>query len=94
MTVANYEYLVYSELLPGQRRRCEVRATGIMVVSHRTPARSRRFGPVVDEGRRTRRYHQHFMVARLDLDIDGTGNTVYQVESEAPADSTTRTGSA
>jgi primary-amine oxidase len=28
-------------------------------------------------------YHQHFIVARLDLDIDGQPNTVYAVESEA-----------
>ncbi len=28
-------------------------------------------------------YHQHFLVARLDLDIDGDENTVMEVDSEA-----------
>lgn len=28
-------------------------------------------------------YHQHFLVARLDLDVDGDGNTVLEVDSEA-----------
>jgi len=28
-------------------------------------------------------FHQHFIVARLDLDVDGAANTVYASESEA-----------
>ena len=27
-------------------------------------------------------FHQHFIVARMDLDVDGTDNTVYQTETE------------
>ena len=30
-------------------------------------------------------FHQHFIVARLDLDVDGTDNTVYCCDSEAAA---------
>jgi Copper amine oxidase, enzyme domain/Amino acid permease len=39
-------------------------------------------GELVDE-RTYAPYHQHFLVARLDLDIDGQDNTVYMSESEA-----------
>jgi primary-amine oxidase len=39
-------------------------------------------GALVDE-RTYAPYHQHFIVARLDLDIDGRPNTVYACESEA-----------
>ena len=28
-------------------------------------------------------FHQHFLVAKLDLDIDGVENTVYEVDSVA-----------
>ena len=28
-------------------------------------------------------FHQHFLVARLDMDVDGTDNTVYMTESYA-----------
>ena len=83
VTVANYEYLVYWSFYQDGTIECEVRATGIMVVSHLDPGQEHPFGPLVDE-RTYAPYHQHFLVARLDLDIDGAGNTVYQVDSEAP----------
>ena len=39
-------------------------------------------GTLVDE-RTYAPFHQHFLVARLDLDIDGGDNTVYMSESYA-----------
>jgi primary-amine oxidase len=39
------------------------------------------FGALV-ERRTYAPYHQHFIVARLDLDVDGEDNTVYAVDSE------------
>ncbi|WP_432523981.1 primary-amine oxidase [Kineococcus sp. SYSU DK006] len=81
-TVANYEYLVYWRLYLDGTVECEVRATGIMVTTplaegQETPAT----GTLVD----TRTYapfHQHFLVARLDLDVDGQRQTVFEVDSE------------
>ena len=69
-TVANYEYLVYWRFYQDGNIECEVRATGIMVTTPFAEGSSPAHGTVVD----TRTYapfHQHFLVARLDLDIDG-----------------------
>ena len=83
VTVANYEYLVYWRFYQDGNIECEVRATGILVTSHTDAAGSRRQnGTLVDE-RTYAPFHQHFIVARLDLDIDGPGNTVYASESLA-----------
>jgi primary-amine oxidase len=81
VTVANYEYLVYWRFYQDGNIECEVRATGIMVTSS-FPAGPPATGTVVDQ-RTYAPYHQHFIVARLDLDIDGEPNTVSAVESRA-----------
>ena len=84
VTVANYEYLVYWRFYQDGSIECEVRATGIMVTSHAAPGRSPANGTLVDQGLYAP-FHQHFIVARLDLDVDGTDNTVYVSESKAAA---------
>jgi primary-amine oxidase len=82
VTVANYEYLLYWRLYPDGAIECEVRATGIMV-STRYPRDARPpFGAQVDH-QTYAPFHQHFIVARLDLDVDGRQNTVYASDSEA-----------
>ncbi len=82
-TVANYEYLVYWRFYQDGNIECEVRATGIMVTTpflegEKPPP----FGTVVDKNTYAP-YHQHFLVARLDLDVDGDENTVVEVDSMA-----------
>lgn len=85
VTVANYEYLVYWRLYQDGSIECHVRATGIMVVGHLPEGEPARHGTMVDT-RTYAPYHQHFLIARLDLDVDGAdGNTVHTVES-APGD--------
>ncbi|HEX3515328.1 MAG TPA: primary-amine oxidase [Trebonia sp.] len=85
VTVANYEYLVYWRFYQDGSIECEVRATGIMVTSHTAAPGSRPGnGTIVDQGIYAP-FHQHFIVARLDLDVDGTGNTVYATESKPAA---------
>jgi primary-amine oxidase len=83
-TVANYEYLVYWRLYEDGSIECEVRATGIMVTApfpegepappHGTEVDTRTYAPI----------HQHFIVARLDLEVDGPDNTVVMTETEQP----------
>jgi primary-amine oxidase len=81
-TVANYEYLVYWRFYQDGNIECEVRATGIMVTTSFAEGEQPPYGALIDE-RTYAPYHQHFLVARLDMDVDGEGNTVYMSESEA-----------
>jgi primary-amine oxidase len=82
-TVANYEYLVYWRFYQDGSIECEVRATGLMVTTpYDEQAGPPATGTVVDE-RTYAPFHQHFVVARLDLDVDGDDNTVMEVDSRA-----------
>ncbi len=82
-TVANYEYLIYWRFYQDGNIECEVRATGLMVTTpfaeNGSPPPT---GTVVDN-RTYAPFHQHFLVARLDLDVDGDQNTVMEVDSRA-----------
>ncbi len=82
VTVGNYEYLVYWRLYQDGNIESEVRATGIMVTTNFPADRQPPYGTLVDE-RTYAPFHQHFLVARLDLDVDGESNTVHATESEA-----------
>jgi len=85
VTVANYEYLVYWRFYQDGNIECEVRATGIVVTSHLRSGDRPENGTLVDRHAYAP-FHQHFIVARLDLDVDGPDNTVYAVSSEAAGD--------
>ncbi|HUA71301.1 MAG TPA: primary-amine oxidase [Solirubrobacteraceae bacterium] len=78
-TVANYEYLVYWRFYQDGNIQCEVRATGLMVTTPFADG-APPFGTVIDN-RTYAPFHQHFIVARLDLDVDGEANTVYAAEA-------------
>ena len=82
VTVANYEYLVYWRFYQDGNIECEIRATGIMVTTPVAAGQPHPNGTLIDE-RTYAPFHQHFLVARLDLDIDGSDNTVYMTESYA-----------
>ena len=79
-TVANYEYIVYWRFYQDGNIECEVRATGIMVTTSFNEGEHPPYGTLVDN-RTYAPHHQHFLVARLDLDVDGEENTVYMSES-------------
>jgi primary-amine oxidase len=81
-TVANYEYLVYWRFYQDGSIECEVRATGLMVTSYFAEGGQPATGTLVDQ-RTYAPFHQHFIVARLDLDVDGPGNTVFACDSRA-----------
>ena len=81
-TVANYEYIVYWRFYQDGNIECEVRATGIMVTTpYDLEAGAPRTGTKVDNATYAP-IHQHFIVARLDLDVDGPTQTVVEVDSE------------
>ncbi|CUR55285.1 Amine oxidase [metagenome] len=82
-TVANYEYLLYWRFYEDGNIECEVRATGLMVTTpYDAETGPPPTGTVVDE-RTYAPFHQHFLVARLDLDVDGNENTMMEVDSMA-----------
>jgi primary-amine oxidase len=85
VTVANYEYLVYWRFYQDGNIECEIRATGLMVTTPmQADSDSSPYGTTID--RRTYApFHQHFVVAKLDLDIDGEENTVVEVDSVTAA---------
>ena len=80
VTVANYEYIVYWRFYEDGNIECEVRATGIMVVTHVEDGQAHPHGTLVDT-RTYAPYHQHFLVARLDLEPDGRTTTVVRSET-------------
>jgi len=83
ITVANYEYLVYWRFYQDGNIECEVRASGLMVTTPmENDGDSSPYGTTVDK-RTYAPFHQHFIVAKLDLDIDGGDNTVVEVDSVA-----------
>ncbi|MEH3075434.1 MAG: primary-amine oxidase [Quadrisphaera sp.] len=90
-TVANYEYLVYWRLHQDGAVSCEVRATGIMVTTPLPPGEATPATGVLVDERTYAPNHQHFIVARLDLDVDRdlstpgalATNTVVEVDSVA-----------
>ncbi|MGC5247788.1 primary-amine oxidase [Gordonia sp. DT219] len=81
VTVANYEYLVYWRFYQDGNIECEVRATGIMVTTPLPPGMSSYPNGTVVDDRTYAPFHQHFLVARLDIDIDGADNTVFASET-------------
>lgn len=80
VTVANYEYLTYWRFYEDGNIECEIRATGIMVVTHLEQGQPHPHGALVDQ-RTYAPFHQHFLVARLDLEPDGRTNTVHRTET-------------
>lgn len=83
VTVANYEYLVYWRFYQDGNIECEVRATGIMVTTPFAGDEPPPYGTAVDD-QTYAPIHQHFVTARLDLDIDGPDNTVVMTETVRP----------
>lgn len=80
-TIANYDYLIYWRFYQDASIECEVRATGTVITTQFAEGTRPPYGGVVDE-RTYAPYHQHFLIARLDLDVDGERNTVYVTEVE------------
>jgi primary-amine oxidase len=83
-TVGNYEYLIYWRFYQDGNIECEVRATGLMVTTSLPEGRPTPPSGVLVDERTYAPFHQHFIVARLDLDVDGETNTVVATESAAP----------
>jgi primary-amine oxidase len=80
-TIGNYEYGFFWYLRQDGSIESEVKATGIVATAAVPPGESPRSGGLVAEGVNGM-IHQHFFNVRLDVDLDGGPNSVYEVHTE------------
>ena len=84
-TVGNYEYGFFWYLYLDGTIQMEVKLTGIVGVSAVAAGRERQeFAPLIAPGLASP-VHQHLFNFRLDFDLDGVANRVYEVNTEALA---------
>ncbi len=83
-TVGNYEYGFFWYFYLDGNIQLEIKLSGIMSPMAIEPGAQPEFANVVGEGVAAP-HHQHLFCARLDLDVDGPVNDVYEVEAEAVA---------
>jgi primary-amine oxidase len=81
VTVDNYEYAFYWRFYQDGAIEFEARATGIILTAAAEPGEAPKHGTLVAP-QLSGLYHQHVFCARVDLDVDGSDNTVVEVSSE------------
>lgn len=81
-TVANYEYGFYWYFYQDGTIEVEVKLTGIMSTGALPPGEKTRYGQVLNADGLYAPIHQHLFNFRLDMDVDGLANEVYEVELE------------
>ncbi len=81
-TVENYEYGFFWYLYPDGNIQLEVKLTGILSLGALQPGEKSKYGNLIAPQLYAPN-HQHFFNVRLDFDIDGQPNTVYQVDTVA-----------
>ena len=82
-TVGNYEYASYWYLYQHGGIEFEIKATGIINTVACEPGRASRYGNEVMPGV-VGQIHQHLFCARLDMDVDGPGNSVVEYNVVVP----------
>ena len=80
-TVGNYEYGFYWYLYLDGNIQLEAKLTGIVSPMAVAPGEVPPFANMIAPGLAAP-HHQHLFSARLDFDLDGTANSVYEVEAE------------
>jgi primary-amine oxidase len=80
-TVGNYDYGFYWYFYLDGNIQLEIKLTGIVSTMAIEPGTTPTFANVIASGLAAP-HHQHLFNARLDFDVDGTTNTVCQVEAE------------
>jgi primary-amine oxidase len=82
-TIGNYDYGIFWYLYQDGSIQCEVKLTGILSTGAVAPGETPRYGQLLNEDGLYGPIHQHFFNFRLDLDVDGPVNTVYEEHAEA-----------
>ncbi len=81
-TVGNYEYGYYWYFYPDGTISYEVKMSGVLSNGVYADGESPKYGVKVAPNVYGPN-HQHFFCVRLDMNLDGSGNTVYECDSEA-----------
>jgi primary-amine oxidase len=93
-TVGNYEYGFFWYLYQDGTIQFEGKLTGIVHTAGVPAGEEQRHSTLLAPGVAAG-YHQHFLTARLDMDVDGERNVVYEVESVPdPLDASNTEGTA
>ena len=85
-TIGNYDYGIFWYLYQDGTIQCEVKLTGILSTGAVAPGETPRYGQLLNEDGLYAPIHQHFFNFRLDLDVDGPVNTVYEEHAEPDPD--------
>jgi len=83
-TVENYEYGFFWYLYQDGNIQFEIKLTGILSLGALPPGEKSPYGALIAPQLYAPN-HQHFFNMRLDVDLDGTANSVYQIDVEADA---------
>ena len=78
-TVENYEYGFFWYLYQDGNIQFEIKLTGILSLGALQPGEKSPYGALIAPQLYAPN-HQHFFNVRLDFDLDGTANSVYQVD--------------
>ncbi|MEB3370119.1 primary-amine oxidase [Saccharopolyspora mangrovi] len=89
-TVANYEYGFYWYLYLDGTIEFQIKATGILSTAGQPKGSKSLYGQTLNNDGLYGPHHQHIFNVRLDFDLDGTHNAVYEVDTEIPEDNPTR----
>lgn len=81
-TVGNYEYGFFWYLYQDGTIQCEVKLTGIMNTTACAAGETPEFGTLVAP-QLNAPFHQHIFAARLDVAVDGSDNSVYEVNTHS-----------
>jgi primary-amine oxidase len=90
-TVANYEYAFYWHLFLDGSIEFLVKATGILSTAGQKPGEKSPYGQTLNNDGLYAPIHQHMFNVRMDFEVDGPKNAVYEVDMEIPEDNPTHT---
>jgi primary-amine oxidase len=80
-TVGNYEYGFYWNFYQDGSLQLEIKLTGVVNTTAVMPGEKPKHGTEIAP-QLNAPYHQHIFNARLDMSVDGTSNSVYEVNAE------------
>ena len=90
-TVANYEYGFYWHLYLDGSIEFLVKATGILSTAAQHPGQDSAYGQKLNNDGLYAPIHQHIFNVRMDFELDGPKNSVYEVDMEIPEHNPTHT---